>query len=84
MLVQKTLKLPVGDLTKAKSDVLNRLTARLTLAADRDEHGATNIALRALNQGFLRGAGAFVDMPELRMNELQKFVSAEAPHFSAG
>ena len=30
MLVQKTLKLPVGELTKTKLDVLNRLTARLT------------------------------------------------------
>ncbi|MCD6248356.1 MAG: transposase, partial [Hadesarchaea archaeon] len=28
----KTLKLPVGELTKAKLDVLNRLTARLTYA----------------------------------------------------
>jgi putative transposase len=54
------------------------------LEIDRDEHGAINIALRALNQGFPRGTGAFVDMPELRMSWPQKLASAEAPHFSAG
>lgn len=32
MPVQKTLKLPVGELTKAKLNVLDRLTARLTYA----------------------------------------------------
>lgn len=58
---------------------------RCGLEIDRDEHGAINIALRALkNQGFPRGTGAFVNMPELRMSWPQKLASAEAPHFSAG
>ncbi|MDI6820548.1 MAG: hypothetical protein QMC89_06580, partial [Candidatus Hodarchaeaceae archaeon] len=34
MLTQKTLKLPVGELTKVKLDVLDRLTARLTFATE--------------------------------------------------
>ncbi len=52
---------------------------------DRDVNGAINIALRAMsNQGFPRGTGAFVNMPELRMSWPQKPASAEAPHFSAG
>jgi hypothetical protein len=59
-------------------------TLRLDLEIDRDEHGAINIGLRALNQGFPRGTGAFADMPELRMSWPQKPASAEAPHFSAG
>jgi len=54
------------------------------LEIDRDEHGAINIALRALNQGALRGLGAVVSPPELRMSWPQKPASAEAPHFSAG
>ena len=54
------------------------------LEIDRDEHGAINIALRALNQGALQGLGAFVDMPKLRMSWPEKLVGAEVPHFSAG
>lgn len=54
------------------------------LEIDRDEHGAINIALRALNQGGLQGLGAVVNPPELRMRGLEKPLSAEAPHFSAG
>jgi len=55
------------------------------LEIDRDVNGAINIALRAMsNQGFPRGTGAFVNMPELRMSWPQKPASAEAPHFIAG
>jgi putative transposase len=54
------------------------------LEIDRDEHGAINIALRALNQGALQGLGAVVNPPELWMSWPQKPASAEAPHFSAG
>lgn len=55
------------------------------LEIDRDVNGAINIALKAMsNQGFLWGTGAAVNPPELRMNEPQKPVSAEAPHFSVG
>jgi putative transposase len=54
------------------------------LFIDRDINGAINIALRAmLNQGFLRGTGAAVNPPELRMTGSEKPLSAEAPHFSA-
>ncbi|MDI6820550.1 MAG: transposase, partial [Candidatus Hodarchaeaceae archaeon] len=54
------------------------------LEIDRDEHGAINIALRALNRGALQGLGAAVNPPELRMSWPEKLASAEAPHFSAG
>ena len=54
------------------------------LVIDRDEHGAINIAFRALNRGALQGLGAAVNPPKLRMSWPQKPASAEARHFSAG
>jgi len=58
---------------------------RCGLEIDRDVNGAVNIALKAMsNQGFPRGTGAFVDMPELRMSWPQKPASAEAPSLRAG
>ena len=55
------------------------------LEIDRDVNGAINIALKAMsNQGALQGLGAVVNPPELRMTGLEKPLSAEAPHFSAG
>lgn len=65
---------------------LENRTLRCTgcrLEIDRDKHGAINIALRALNQGFPRGTGAVVNPPELWMSGLEKLVSAETLHFSA-
>lgn len=68
-------------------DLGNRMLrcTRCGLEIDRDVNGAINIALKAMsNQGFPRGTGAFVNMPELRMSWPQKLASAETPHFSAG
>ena len=54
------------------------------LEIDRDEHGAINIAFRALNQGAFQGMGVAVNPPKLRMSEPEKLVNAEARTFSAG
>jgi len=66
-------------------DLENRVLrcTRCGLTIDRDVHGALNIAMRALNQGFPRGTGAVVNPPKLRMMRQEKPLSAETLHFIA-